>query len=201
MSTETLALPFDPNNESKNYLAIIVFYKAKSQYYESALMIARSVKSYETLQEESVHILRFNKDLNDATKLLGLLNILGNWKGSTKMYFAGGRLINPLKIKEVISCYLDSLSCLDFKAHCCNVEQYPFDRVGYYNYFCVASRILNKKDETMRLFLNPCKKLVLCGLIKDHPSSLNEQIQARAVASSVDWCPRFNIDLAKPLNF
>jgi hypothetical protein len=199
--TNLPALPFDPIEESKKYLLISIFYKSKSQFFNRALALVSGTPGYETFHGDDIHITRFNKDTMGSTKALGLISILEGWKNSGKLFFTGGRINNEIRfLKSTLACYGNSFSATDLKAFCCKVEQYPYDRIRYCQYG-IARHINMPQDQTIRLFLNPCKNMHLEGFNKNHPSNLNAQIQARAVEMNVDWCPNLNLDFAQPLNF
>lgn len=194
-------LPFDPFEESKKYLMIAIFFKSKSQFFDRAVTMVAGTAGYETLQENMIHIARFDKDRVGATKAFGLAAALEGWKNSGRMYFTGGRLSSDLRqLKTILACFGSSFSSSDLKAYCCKVEQYPYDRIRYCQYG-IAVRVDMPKDQTVRLFLKPCKNIHLEGFDKHHPSGLQAQIQARTVEMNVDWCPNLNLDFAQPLNF
>lgn len=196
-----LVLPFDPFKESKQFLLIIIFYRAKSQFFNRAASIAGGVQNYETLNEGDIHIVRFSKNMKDATSAYALITCLESWGKSGRMIFAGGRLLTDNRlIKTVIDCYIKSFSCTDLNAYCCKVEQYPYDRVCTTQYGFMY-RVDMPKGQVIRLFFNPCKKLNLGGISKEHPSSLDTKIQARTVELEIDWCPNLDISKAQPINF
>ncbi|MFT5725683.1 MAG: hypothetical protein ACI9JN_002810 [Bacteroidia bacterium] len=53
------------------------------------------------------------------------------------------------------------------------------------------------KNEEIEIdrYVFPCKRLYYYFKFqKDHPASIENQIQAEAVNSGCDWCPNFNAD-------
>lgn len=196
-----LALPFDPYSESKEFLLIIIFFRAKSQYFNRATAIAGGAQNYTTFNEGDIHIVRLGKNMKDATSAYGLITCLESWGKSGRLIFAGGRLLTDNRLlKIVLDCYMKSFSCTDLEAYCCKVEQYPYDRVCTTQYGFMY-RVDMPEGQAIRLFLNPCKKLNLGGISKEHPSSLDTKIQAQAVEQEVDWCPNLDISKAHPINF
>jgi hypothetical protein len=193
-----LTMKLDMLSESTAHLMAVSFSKTSSQLYPLALKLAQAAEKYDeaVIGNKLMHFAVFARNRNDAASALLFLRYATGWK-STQV-FAGGKLItNIYRVKEVLECYLEATACDDRKAHCYKIINDPYSEFPYAYAMGVTIRVSlepeQKEDINVDRYVFPCSKLH--GHFKfmtDHPSTAEDQIQARAVEIGLDWCPFFN---------
>jgi len=175
ITTATHAI--DLHQESKQHLLAISFPRSRAASYDAALTIAHQAAKYGevTIGKQLLHFAVFGRDKTDATRACAILKYIGSIAGL--QVYAGGKMLQQTYwVTEVLTCYLNSLACDDWKAHCLVVIDDPLhDSQAQYIYPCAL------------LYERYRSKPVI-----DHPSAPAQQIQASAVKLGCDWCPRFN---------
>lgn len=166
----------------------VAFSKSSSPNYLAAVEAARHAFKYDELpQGKSVlHMAVFSAD---RVQLSRALHLLGYIKGlrSTRL-FAGGKLLtSSLRIEEVINCYLTSLACKDWRAHCHKViSDDPLEMPGL--------RWSQPKKPTR--YLIPCTLVASYGgrqavMESLFGSTVQDKLQAIGVRRGCSWCPNF----------
>lgn len=190
----------DPFQESINALIVVAFPKSSSKNFSFALAIAQGASKYSIAEigGSKMHFAIFEKKQADAGRASALLSYVAGWKGV--MVFSNGKLVsNNYMLSEVISCYLESCSCRDSKAHCQKVIDDPFsdevaDMSMSFSIRLVEEPVVKKAVDVDR-YAFPCKLLFnRFQFQKDHPSSPQDQIQAAGVKHNCDICPNFYPD-------
>ncbi len=135
---------------------------------------------------------------------LSITRLLRGYRGA--QFFVPFKLLpDTSRPERVLQCYLEACDSSDWKAHCLTVasEERLFDRPGQFGVAAlklnvVVSRGAPAQDPPplpSRKYLLPCALMLRHGmkLQEDHPATLRDQIQARAVEMSCEWCPRFSV--------
>ena len=168
----------DPFQASLDCLLVVSFPKSNSKYYAFAVSVAEGAERYgvATIGGQSMHVAVFGLTQADAGRASALIGYIRGWKGA--FIFVGGKIVHDsYRLEEVLKCYLESCHCHDTKAHCHFVIDDPFETESY------------ARGEK---YLFPCKHLVAWfHFQKDHPSSVEDQIQAAGVEFGCNLCPNF----------
>ena len=173
-------------SSSEDCFIIIVFKKSNSSSYDLAVNIAQGASKYilKTGGKTDYHFTSFNNSKEQLMKLKMLIDIVYGLKG-TQVFRGDGQLIDGWGITGFIRCYIEALRCSDWKAHCHILIRDPFK---YKMYSC--------NDEGIELtHVFPCRLIAehhSYMLYKNHPSSINDQIEALAVRENCDCCPLFD---------
>jgi hypothetical protein len=141
----------------------------------------------------------FARNQADAGRASALLRYVNGWKGM--MIFARGKIIpnGYWTISQVIECFLEACSCRDHKAHCQRIIDDPSAEVSHNLSMSITVRLGGppaiKQEIHIDQYAFPCNLLFSeFRFQKNHPSSLQDQIQAAGVARGCDICPYFNPD-------
>ena len=129
-----------------------------------------------------MHIAVFGLTQADAGRASALIGYTRGWKGA--FIFVGGKIVHDsYRLEEVLKCYLESCHCRDTKAHCHFVIDDPFEAAP-------GSQLSRQASSDKYIF--PCKHLVTWFHFQsDHPSSVEDQIQAAGVEFGCNFCPNF----------
>lgn len=200
---------FDPLEQSRNYLAVLVFFFGKSPAYQAAVEMAKTADHYE---QELVgklvrHTAAFDRSHRSAARATELIRLIAGWRGA-EMYSAG-RVVQALdldrfQLQGTLSCYADSFSVNDKAAYCRVIDIDPrlksremqdrLDRLPL-----VLSRIGVKPIDRTVLF--PCRRLLpLFDGQPGHPSSMPELIRAQGRTTGCDICPLFEPDAFRKMS-
>ncbi len=158
----------------------------------SAAELARAAEFHE--ETSMRHYAVFGRGRAQATTALGLLKICRRLE-SARVFVPGRGAISVATAELVLACYLESCRLGDWRAHCITgvAEDQLFARARAPR----ATVRLNADDRVPSgpHYLLPCSLLLRYGmrLNRDHPSTMREQIGARAAAGACDWCPRFDL--------
>lgn len=181
--------------DSLSHLLTLCFAKSSSSTYSLAVHLAKSAAKYDEtyVGNTLLHMAAFGKNREDAARAMTLIGYVRGWK-STKI-FAGGKIIQDIfRTLAVLRCYIESLACTDWTAHCFTVISDPYSTLPDEFITIITmdeslkSANLPKKDN----YIFPCAYLKLYFRFQiGHPASPQNQIQARAVEIGCDWCPRF----------
>lgn len=212
MNINELEKHIDPFDSSLDYLLIIVFSKSSSKNFSLVLSAANGAKKLlkTNIGGLETYFVCFGKDRIDTERAITILDYVYNWKGI--QVFSKGRLLKDLyRVKDVLNCYLNSIICRDYKAHCFTIIDDPFSEIKRGLTLTIPIKIniptnknipqLKKRNEIKR-FSFPCTYVFpYTRFQKDHPSKAEDQIQASAVAMCCDWCPNFNADNWQKVGF
>ena len=190
----------DPFQASVGRLLVIMFPKTNSKNYPFAVNIAEGAERYAILQinGKQMHIAAFGKTQDDAGRASALLSYIQGWKSA--LVFANGKIVrDSYRLSEVIACFLNSCQCSDANAYCHKIIDDPFADIP--NPLGVAISIeLSaklglpeiKKEVRIDRFAFPCKHLLPWFQFEEnHPSKLEDQIQASGVEHGCNICPNF----------
>lgn len=200
MSDRAIAERMDPFEASLRFLLVIVFPKSSSKNFSLALNIAEGAKQFgvSKVGGKPIYFACFGKNQVDVGRAIAVLDYVRTWKGV--QIFSGGRLLlNTYGIEQVLSCFLKAQSCKDPSAHCHSIIDDPFsdeieDESLSISIHASEHPPLIQEIEIKR-FLFPCNFLLQrFRLQKEHPATVENQIQAAAVSQGCDWCPNFNQD-------
>lgn len=114
------------------------------------------------------HLVLFERSKDEAIRAKTILNYVRGWRGT--QIFAGGKGVEIYRTLQVLDCYIQSASCDDHRAHC-----------------------LVTVDQKM----HPCRFILGFHdreILKHHPSTIKNQLQAMAVRRGCEWCPHFTTD-------
>ena len=114
--------------------------------------------------------------------------------------FSQGKIVQDrYRISQVLDCFLESCSCRDRQAHCYTVIDDPLsdlvDDMDMSYSITFAPKPKMKKDIEIDRYIFPCKHLsTWFSFQRDHPSRLEDQIQAAGVKHACSICPNFSPD-------
>ena len=172
---------------SKDALLAIMFCKSSSPNYQMAVAVAKSAQGYSDGEfcGRVLHFVLFGKTHEEAVKAKSLASYVGQWKGS--QVFAGGKTAQTFyEIFQVLDCYLTASACRDPKSHC---------------HVVTPEYEIHPDDIKDGPFIFPCRHLQswqFHDINRNHPSTIQDQLQAAAIHRGCDWCPNFNsADLTK----
>lgn len=188
-------LVIDFFGESINNLMVVAFPKSSSKNYTFALSLAVGASKYGTtdIDGKAMHVACFAKTQADAGRASTLLSFIGGWRGV--LIFSAGKLVqSSYQISQVLACYLDSCSCRDSRAHCQTIIDDPFSSVARDMSMSISIRLVEhpplKHEVKINRYSFPCKHLQPWFKFEtDHPSSIQDQIQAVGVQRGCDICP------------
>lgn len=179
---------------------IIVFAKSSSKNFSLVLSAAEGAKKFIRLDVggADTYFACFGKDRIDAGRALTILDYVYSWKGI--QCFSKGRLLTDLyRLKDVLNCYLNSQLCRDPKAHCYTIVDDPLISATRNTELCLSIRLGSSPSYKQRVEIDrysfPCNRIFPhFRFQKDHPATIEDQIQACAVSMGCDWCPNFDAD-------
>jgi hypothetical protein len=173
----------DPFQASLGCLLVVSFPKSNSKYYAFALSMAEGAERYgvATIGGKPMHVAVFGMTQADVGRASALIGYTRGWKGA--FIFVGGKIVHDsYRLEEVLKCYLQSCQCRDTKAHCHFVIDDPFESES-------GSQFFNPGGDK---YIFPCKHLVTWFRFQNnHPSSIEDQIQAAGVEFGCNLCPNF----------
>lgn len=186
--------------DSLKELMSISFPKNSSKYYPIAVGVAQGAKKYQEIMvnKKPVHLCVFENSQADASRAATLLEYIRNWTG-TQVFIRGKYFDDLFLIREVLSCYMDSFCCNDWRAHCFVIrDDLETDRSAVTMKSWVGlgidgPELKNPPKKSKNQYVFPCKFLEDRFYYQPkHPSSLEDQLQACAVENVCHWCPRFD---------
>lgn len=190
-------MPSNLAEASIGHLLGVSFAKSSSPSYPLAVAVASEAANYEAavIGGKPAHFAVFAKSRIEAGRARTLLHYVAGWKGV--QIFAGGRLVQQVyQANQVLDCYLEACGSTDWQAHCFSVIDDPLvdlpDSCGLYLTISLEKPKPKQAIEVDR-YTFPCT--LIRGelrVAKEHPASIHDQIQAEAVRSGCDWCPRFD---------
>ncbi|MHB8067697.1 MAG: hypothetical protein ACYDIC_07335 [Desulfobaccales bacterium] len=192
---ERQVVKVDLIEDSLSHLLTLCFAKSSAFTYSIAVHLAKSAEKYDEtyIGKTLLHMAAFGKNREDAARAMTLIGYIRGWK-ATKI-FAGGKIIQDVyRSLSVLRCYIESLACNDWTAHCFMViddpySQLPSQLITIITLNEIEKPNLPKKDK----FIFPCAFLKQYFRFQiGHPASPENQLQAKAIEIGCDWCPRFN---------
>lgn len=186
--------------ESLANLLVVAFPKSSSKNFAFALSLAMGASKYGimTVDGKPMHVACFARTQADAARASTFLSYASGWKGT--LIFSAGKLVqSSYQVSQVLSCYLESCSCRDSRAHCQTIIDDPFSREVRDMSFSISIRLVEnpppKQEVKIDRYSFPCKLLYPYFRFQaDHPASHQDQIQAAGVQRGCDVCPHFNPD-------
>ncbi|WP_322997958.1 hypothetical protein [Castellaniella sp.] len=186
--------PIDPYTESSDWMLMIAFPKSPSKGFPLALSIAQQASEFRIVDSAGIlmHVAHFAPNERDAKLAIELFSQTGGWKGVVA-YSKGRPIKERWAFISMLECYLESCECTDPDAHCCVVIDDPsFEPVKSFSMTISVGPSTTKPVEVDR-YLFPCSRLWPSMRFQpDHPSSLQDQIQAAGVKNGCYACPRFD---------
>lgn len=174
--------------DSLEQILAVSFPKSRGSGYPLAVAIAQKAKQYTEADMGGTlfHFAVFGREKEQIALAYAITRYLSGLKSVE--FFAGGKMISVYDSQGVLRCYLDSVSCNDYRAHCNKVVSHPFkEEERIFDLELDGSR---KKNN----YLHPCAYLLQwheSKLTEDHPASAEDQLQAMAIKRGCDWCPNF----------
>jgi len=193
---EDLPVPrIDLVEESRTNLLAVAFARTNSPVYALAVNAAKRATRYECVAvgKSVAHLAVFDKTRASAIRALELLRYVAGWKAV--QVCAGGTILrSDFLAGIVLSCYVQSLDCDDWRAHCFCVIDDPSALAPYEDRLYLAADVSIERSPK-KDWLLPCK--LLYGHVRFqrlHPATFRDQLQAAAAEYGCAWCPNFNIE-------
>jgi len=200
MTNTEIATRVDPFDASLKFLLVIVFPKSTSKNFPLALSISEGASKFAVadINGKPTYFVCFGSNASDAGRALAVLDYVQGWKG-VQIFSKGKILQSTYLVSEVLKCYMDSQSCRDYTAHCYKIIDDPFSEEVESSGLSFSISIVEKPSIKQEIEIDrysfPCKFLHnRFRFQKNHPASIEDQIQAGAVSQGCDWCPNFNPD-------
>ena len=192
----TVGRPVDPFAESSQRMALVAFPKSTSKRFPFALSIAQQASRFEIAEMDGarMHVAYFTPGEREAKIAVALLSEISDWKG-VMLYSKGQRVKGLWNFVDILNCYLKSCRCTDPSAHCfVMIDDPKFVPVKSFGMtFSISTEPVATKPVEVDRYVFPCSRLHPSMKFQhDHPSSLQDQIQAAAVRESCHLCPRFD---------
>lgn len=192
----------DPSLASRDYGLVIMFPKSRASSYAAAVAAAKLASLYEEIEVDgkvATHVCAFAKNQQQMSLALMVTNWVGNLKG-VQAYASGRILSSPHSVSAVLDCYLTSLTCTDWRAHCDVIVSDPFKRDEFSGVSLTVNafgEIGGLDDSVEEKYLHPCRlvhdrRWSRHALSEEHPASAADQIQAHAASINCEWCPNFH---------
>lgn len=187
---------------SRDYLVIVLFVKSRSDAFPWALEIASGAQLFaeRDLDSMKLFVAGFVPTFDGATQAMDLIHYVRGWKGTH--FYARGRMIigqmeQAFMMEAVLKCFADSCAVRDYRAHCFRLIDDPFAPLAPYRsleHIAPQFRLFEAKaDDGTYVF--PCRLMLQWFRAqRDHPASIQDQIQAEGVDRLCDVCPRFEPD-------
>lgn len=180
--------------DSIGSLLAVAFPKNRSVQYPVALQLAAGASKYSARQVAGIefHFAVFARTQLDAARAVALLKLIKSIKG-VQTFVDGRHVVDLYRLQTVIDCYLRSCACADPRAHCCTTIPNPIAQPGAE---CAISRFSTGRS----LYMWPCALMLRWNTEKlqaAHPASIEDQLQARAVAVGCHVCPNFRPELTE----
>jgi hypothetical protein len=198
--TSSAITPFDPFVVSTESLLVVAFPKSNSKNFPFALALAQSAAKYAffSFMGKDMHMAAFSRTEADAGRAVAVLSYISNWKGA--LIFSRGKMLqSSYQIAGVVDCYLKSCACKDYRAHCHRIIDDPSLEKSYNTSMSFTISLVERPRMTKTVFIDrysfPCKYLFpYFHVQRDHPSRIEDQIQAAGAQQSCHICPNFNAD-------
>lgn len=133
---------------------------------------------------------------------LQLVRALRGLRG-VQLSAAGRTLDSAIRAEAILACYLEACASSDWRAHCITVaDEYEIvtgARRPLLGTLTVRVSVGLSQDPAPLppppRYLLPCAFMRRYGLRfqQDHPATMRDQIQAKSVELSCDWCPKLNL--------
>lgn len=186
---------------SQDFHVIALFIKPKSKSWP---LVRQYCQRADFFYEENGYTAACFKPASSSMRyLFAISDMTYGWK--SVYYFVNGKKIDGLYSLSWMRCYLDALSCNDWRAHCQRIySYYPGGR----NTNMVIQISIQRPDEKTtpevevapERYLLPCKSLNFCpDKYTGHPSSLGDLFQAEAVSRGYADCPFLHPEELKKL--
>lgn len=181
----------------------VVFSKSRGAGYDAAVNFARQAARYEENQVGSslFHFAAFGRSREQAALALALVRNLRGVKGLQVL--AGGKLLQEShRVEAVLSCYLDSSSLDDPRAHCVEMVNKSHLQERFLSGIAapkvsIGLDFVSLDGEVAHEVIPfPCRYLRARNFKfqPGHPSAEADQLRAAAVREGCDWCPNFNVE-------
>jgi hypothetical protein len=180
--------------DSIGALLAVAFPKNRSPHFPIALQLAAGASKYCARHVSGIefHFAVFARTQIDAARAVALLKLIKQVKG-VQTFVDGRHIVDLYRLQSVLSCYLQSCACADPRAHCQSTIPNPIAQPG-------AERSISRYDHSRPLYVWPCALMLRWNTDKlqaAHPASLEDQLQARAVAVGCHVCPNFRPELTE----
>lgn len=187
---------------SLDYLVLVLFVRSRSDAFPLAIDIANKAQLFaeRDLKNLTIYVSGFDATFEGAMRALDLIHYVRGWKGTH--FYAQGRMVigemeQAFRLEAVLRCFADSCAARDYRAYCFRLIDDPCDPLmPNWNLEHVMSNFRNPETKAETgTYVFPCKHMLQWfSAQRDHPSSVQDQIQADGVDKMCDACPRFNPD-------
>ena len=173
---------------------IIYVSKSASKNMPLVLNIMKQAGTFETIDVSGkiVYASAFQIKKSTVPLILGIIEMASGWKGFS-VFLNQQLLTDYYQVESTLACYSKALQCTDYKAHCNIIYKHP-----EHNSMSIVIALYSVEEPEKpepSSWLIPCKKLyrAVNHISKNHPSKVENQLQALAVEQSCNWCPLLNI--------
>lgn len=187
---------------SREYLVLVQFVKSRSEAFASALDVAKAARLFRErdLGSMTVYLAGFAPSADDANKAMDLIHYVRGWKGTH--FYAKGRMIigemaQAFDLESVLKCFADSCEVRDYRAHCFRLIDNPYSPLAKHRAFDHIHMYFRHFEPAAAdgIYVFPCRYMLQWfAAQREHPSTIQDQIQAEGVAKQCDVCPRFDPD-------
>lgn len=187
---------------SRDYLVLVLFVKSRSDAFPWALDVASRAPLFarRDLETLKIYVAGFVPTFDGTMQAMDLIHYVRGWKGTH--FYAQGRMIigemeQAFHLESVLKCFADSCAARDYRAHCFRLIDDPFDPLApYRNFDHIAPYFRHFEAKSVDgTYVFPCRHMLQWFRAqKDHPASIQDQIQAQGVDKMCDVCPRFEAD-------
>lgn len=187
---------------SREYLVLVLFMKSRSETFPWAMEVAAKAPLFAArdLETLKIYLAGFVPTFEGATQALNLVHYARGWKGTH--FYAQGRMIigemeQAFNLESVLRCFADSCAARDYRAHCFRLIDDPCDPLAPYRTFGNMGPYFRhfEAKADVGTYVFPCRHMLQWFRAqRDHPASIQDQIQAEGVSKMCDVCPRFEPD-------
>lgn len=187
---------------SRDYLVIVLFVKSRSDAFPWAFEVASRAQLFaeRDLDSMKLFVAGFIPTFGGAMHAMDLIHYVRGWKG-THFYAQGRMIIGEMEpafnLESVLKCFADSCAARDYRAHCFGLIDNPFEPLSpYRNLEHIAPYFRHfEANAENGTYVFPCKHMLQWFRAqREHPASIQDQIQAEGVDKMCDVCPRFEPD-------
>lgn len=184
---------------SADHLIVVMFMKSRSGAFPVALEIARQAELFaeRDLESMKIYIAGFPATARGAMLALDLIHYVRGWSG-THFYAQRRMIIGDMEqahhIESVLTCFINSCSSPDYRAHCHRTiddPYFPIVNLILLEHIHQWFRHVTPKSDHGR-FIFPCTYMLQWFQAQPtSEASIPEQIHAAGIEKFCDVCPRF----------
>lgn len=174
------------------YLQKLIIYlpKSTSKNLPLALSLMRQAEAFAEIPIDNgiFYGAVFSIEPKPLTIVKSIIDFALNWKGFNIFY--NGELVNDKGgFYATLHCLINATKCSDYRSYCHRVESFNNNFETSISLFSIL------KPKSSDDYLIPCRRISysLYQINSKHPSSVINQLEARAIEQGCDWCPYFNL--------